>query len=126
MNSKKRKAKEKMQPTPEELQDLKLKIVRVGNGDQQKWISVANLHHIVLKSGRNHWNEDVNYGGRVYSCPNCAEDSNCVYNHEHMKEHSSDYHRVLTKVCNQCGIAFRTQPEHDKHECPMQRTKRLW
>jgi hypothetical protein len=47
MNRKKRKAKEKMKPTPEELQDLKSKIVRVGNGDQQKWISVPNLRHIV-------------------------------------------------------------------------------
>ena len=36
-----------MKPTPKELQDLKSKIVRVGNGDQQKWISVPNLRHIV-------------------------------------------------------------------------------
>ena len=36
-----------MKSTPKELQDLKSKIVRVGNGDQQKWISVPNLRHIV-------------------------------------------------------------------------------
>ena len=67
----------------------------------------------------NFWNEDVSYGNRLYSCPNCPESSVCVNSCKQRKDHSQETHADLN-VCEKCGLAYET-----KHECPLQKTKKV-
>ncbi|GMY24864.1 hypothetical protein FCV25MIE_20106 [Fagus crenata] len=76
----------------------------VGLGPQGERISV-NERHIVEPNGRNHRNEDVSFGDRLFSCPNCP-DSDLVYNNRQMLLHSKAAHADMRRICEKCGLAY--------------------
>jgi hypothetical protein len=106
--------KTKNAPTYQEYKKLKK---MVGLGPQGERISV-NERHIVEPNGRNHWNEDVSFRDRLFSCPNCP-DSDLVYNNRQMLLHSKAAHADMRRICEKCGLAYNGT----KHVCPMLRTK---
>jgi hypothetical protein len=60
-------------PKDEELKMLNEKIEKGAQGEME----LVNPRNVVKINGRNHWNENISYGDRLYSCPNCP-DSVCV------------------------------------------------
>ncbi|GMY24722.1 hypothetical protein FCV25MIE_19964 [Fagus crenata] len=106
--------KTKNAPTYQEYKKLKK---MVGLGPQGERISV-NERHIVEPNGRNHWNEDVSFRDRLFSCPNCP-DSDLVYNNRQMLLHSKAAHADMRRICEKCGLVYNGT----KHVCPMLRTK---
>ena len=90
-------------------------------GPRGELILVVNVNNIVRMNGRNFWNEVVSYENRLYNCPNCPESSVCIYSFKQRKDHSQETHTDLKNVCEKCGLAYET-----KHECLMQKTKKVW